>query len=208
VTLSAEGLQTLLAVVLVAALAPVIVAMLPGPKIPQVVVLIFGGILIGPQILGIAHPQSITLLADIGLGFLFLLAGYEIDPGLFRRQAGRMAIAGWLVSAVLAVGTVGLLTYAGYVRDFVPIGLALTTTALGTLLPILQENDMLSGQFGRYVLAAGAVGELFPILAISVFLTRRSQYVALGSVVAVLLAAPRPARPARLRPGTAVPATA
>ena len=106
-TLSAEGLHTLLAVVLVAALAPVIVAMLPGPKVPQVVVLIFGGILIGPQVLGIGHPQSITLLADIGLGFLFLLAGYEFDPGLFRRQAGRLAIAGWLVSAVLAVGMVG-----------------------------------------------------------------------------------------------------
>ena len=46
----------------------------------------------------------------------------------------------------------------GFVHDFVPIGLALTTTALGTLLPILHDNDMLSGDFGRYVLAAGAVG--------------------------------------------------
>jgi Kef-type K+ transport system membrane component KefB len=189
VALSAQGLETLLAVVLVAALAPVVVAVLPGPKIPQVVILIFGGILIGPQVLDIGHPQSITLLADIGLGFLFLLAGYEIDPGLFRRQSGRMAITGWVASAVLAVGTVGLLTDVGFVRDFVPIGLALTTTALGTLLPILQENDMLSGQFGRYVLAAGAVGELFPIVAISVFLTKRSEYVAVGSLVAVLVAA-------------------
>lgn len=39
----AEGLETLLAVTLVAALAPIVVAALPGPKIPQVVVLILVG---------------------------------------------------------------------------------------------------------------------------------------------------------------------
>jgi Kef-type K+ transport system membrane component KefB len=48
---------------------------------------------------------------------------------------------------------------------------------------------MLSGDFGTFVLAAGAVGELFPIVAISIFLTGRSEYVAFGSLVAVLGAA-------------------
>ena len=48
---------------------------------------------------------------------------------------------------------------------------------------------MMSGRFGRYVLAAGAVGELFPIIAISVFLTRRNQFVAIASLVAVGVAA-------------------
>jgi Kef-type K+ transport system membrane component KefB len=100
-----------------------------------------------------------------------------------------MAIAGWVVSAALSVGFVAVLTATGFVHDFVPIGLALTTTALGTLLPILQEADMLSGDFGTYVLAAGAVGELFPIVAISIFLTGRKEYVAFASLVAVLGAA-------------------
>jgi Kef-type K+ transport system membrane component KefB len=188
VTPSVGGLDTLLAVVLVAALAPAIVAVLPG-RIPQVVVLIFGGILIGPQGLGIGHPGSIALLSDIGLGFLFLMAGYELEPGQLRRRSGRLAIIGWTASAALSVGIVALLTATGFVRDFVPIGLALTTTALGTLLPILQESNMLSGDFGTFVLAAGAVGELFPIVAISIFLTGRSEYVAFGSLVAVLGAA-------------------
>jgi Kef-type K+ transport system membrane component KefB len=188
VTPSVGGLDTLLAVVLVAALAPAIVAVLPG-RIPQVVVLIFGGILIGPQGLGIGHPASISLLSDIGLGFLFLMAGYELEPGQLRRRSGRLAIVGWLASAALSVGIVALLTATGFVHDFVPIGLALTTTALGTLLPILQENNMLAGDFGPYVLAAGAVGELFPIVAISIFLTGRKEYVAFASLAAVLAAA-------------------
>ena len=187
--MNAGGLQTLLAVVVVAALAPVIVAVLPGPRIPQVVILILGGILIGPHVLGLGNTGSIQLLSNIGLGFLFLLAGYELDPRLFRERSGRMAIIGWAISALLSVGAVGVLASLHLVRDFVPIGLALTTTALGTLLPILQDNDMLSGKFGRYVLAAGAVGELFPIVAISLFLTKRDQFIALGSLLAGALAA-------------------
>jgi Kef-type K+ transport system membrane component KefB len=203
--MDAKGLETLLAVALIAAIAPVGVAALPRLRIPQVVVLILAGILIGPQGIGLANTASIRLLSNVGLGFLFLLAGYELDLRQLREHAGRLAMAGWLVSAAIAVAAVAALAAIGFVRDFVPIALALTTTALGTLLPILQDNDMLGGTFGRCVLAAGAVGELFPIVAISLFLTRRGEFVAIASLLvvvvaaAVLAAAPRVIGDARLR---------
>ncbi|HEX4396632.1 MAG TPA: cation:proton antiporter [Trebonia sp.] len=180
-----QGLNDLVAVALVAALAPIVVAVLPGPRVPQVVIFLVGGVLIGPHVLGLAETSSIQLLANIGLGFLFLLAGYELDPALLRQQPGKLAIGGWLISAAIAVGVAAGLTAAGYIRDYVPVGLALTTTALGTLLPILRDNDMLVGRFGRDVYAAGAVGELFPILIIAVFLTRRGHFIALASVALV-----------------------
>jgi Kef-type K+ transport system membrane component KefB len=181
----ARGLETLLVVATVAALAPVLVALLPGPRIPQVVVLLAGGVLIGPQALGWADRPAIDLLANVGLGFLFLLAGYELDLHLFRERPGRLAIVAWLVTVALAAATVGVLAAIGFVRAFVPVALGLTTTALGTLLPILRDNDMLGGRFGRYLLAAGAVGELFPVFAIAVFLGASNKFVALGSLVAV-----------------------
>ena len=184
-----QGLESLLVVALVAALAPMIAAALPGPRVPQVVILILAGVLIGPHVLGLADTTGIKLLSNVGLGFLFLLAGYELDPRLLRARAGRLAMGGWALSAVIAVGAVAGLGSIGFVHDFVPIGLALTTTALGTLLPILHDNDMLSGDFGRYVLAAGAVGELFPIVAISLFLTRRGEFVAIASILAVAVVA-------------------
>jgi Kef-type K+ transport system membrane component KefB len=180
-----QGLTDLVAVALVAALAPFVVAILPGPRVPQVVIFLLGGVLIGPHVLGVAETSDIKLLANVGLGFLFLLAGYELDPQLLRQQPGKLAIIGWLISAAIAVGVAAGLTAAGYIKDFVPVGLALTTTALGTLLPILRDNDMLSGQFGRYIFAAGAVGELFPILIIAVFLTNRGHFIALASVALV-----------------------
>jgi Kef-type K+ transport system membrane component KefB len=183
-------LETLLVVALVAAIAPMLVSALPAAwRIPQVVVLIFSGILIGPHVLGLSDTSSVKLLANIGLGFLFLLAGYELDLRLLEAHEGRLAMLGWLVSAVISLAAVSGLTHVGYVRDFIPIALALTTTALGTLLPILSENEMLGGQFGRYVLAAGAVGELFPIIAISLFLTKRDEFVAIGSLIAIAVAA-------------------
>jgi Kef-type K+ transport system membrane component KefB len=184
-----QGLVDLVAVALVAALAPVVAAILPGPRIPQVVLFLLGGVLIGPHVLGLAETSNIQLLANIGLGFLFLLAGYELDPALLRQQPGRLAISGWLISAVIAVGVTGGLTEAGYIKDYVPVGLALTTTALGTLLPILRDNGMLTGEFGKHVYAAGATGELFPILIIAVFLTQRGHFIALASVAAVGLVA-------------------
>ena len=180
-----QGLNDLLAVALVAALTPLLVAILPGPRIPQVVVFLIGGVLIGPHVLGLAETGNIQLLSDVGLGFLFLLAGYELDPLLLRQRPGRLAITGWVMSAGISVAVTALLYSAGYIKDYVPVGLALTTTALGTLLPILRDNGMLGGDFGRHVFAAGAVGELFPILIIAVFLTKRGHFIALASVVAV-----------------------
>jgi Kef-type K+ transport system membrane component KefB len=184
-----RGLETLLVAAAVAAVAPVLVAWLPGPRIPQVVVLLVGGVLVGPQVLGWVDREAIDLLANVGLGFLFLLAGYELDLHLFRERTGRLAMVAWLVSLALAVATVGVLAAAGLVRAFVPVALGLTTTALGTLLPILRDNDMLGGRFGRYLMAAGAVGELFPIFAIALFLGASNKFVALMSLLAVGLLA-------------------
>lgn len=111
----ARGLDTLLVAAVVAALAPVVVALLPGPRIPQVVVLLAGGVVAGPEVLGWAERAEIDLLTNVGL--------------------------------------------------------------------------MLGGRFGRYLLAAGAVGEMFPVLAIALFLGASSEFVALVSLLAVAVLA-------------------
>jgi Kef-type K+ transport system membrane component KefB len=49
-----QGLTDLVAVGLVAVLAPIVTALLPGPRIPQVVIFLIGGVLIGPHVLGVA----------------------------------------------------------------------------------------------------------------------------------------------------------
>jgi Kef-type K+ transport system membrane component KefB len=198
------GLRSLLIVSIVSAAAPFVSALLARFRIPQVVVLIVGGVLIGPAVAGLAEPEEIELFANVGLGFLFLLAGYEIDLGHFRERAGRLAVAGWFVSAAISIVVTGLLASAGLVHAFVPVALALTTTALGTLLPILRDNDMLGGPLGRFIMPAGAVGEFLPIVGIAVFLGSQGRLhglvslVVMGGVALGLVWLPRLARLDRL----------
>ena len=179
-----EALRSLLAATAVVAAAPIVVAALPG-RIPQVVALIAGGVVIGPEVLGFGAPEHVALFANLGLGFLFLLAGYELEPNLLRERAGRLASVSWVVSAVVALGIVGMLERTGFVRAFLPVAIGLTTTALGTLLPMLRENAMHTGPFGRYVFAAGAVGEMGPVLAIAILLGRHGSLVEVVGVAAV-----------------------
>jgi len=179
-----DSLASLLAVVAVAAITPILVAVVPG-HVPQVVVLILGGILIGPEALDLAEYADIELFANLGLGFLFLMAGYELDPALLRQREGTLALVAWVITAVIAMGTVGLLEWAGFVESFVPVSIALTTTALGTLLPILRDNGMLGGRFGRYIFASGAVGEMFPVIVIALFLGTYNTIVEVVGIAAV-----------------------
>src|SRR5664279_3574771 len=104
--MSQGSLFSLLLVMVVAAGAPIISRLVPG-RPPQVLFLILGGVIIGPHVLGFADSDDIELLAGLGLGFLFLLAGHELDPMLLREKAGKQALIAWAISAFVAVVVVG-----------------------------------------------------------------------------------------------------
>jgi Kef-type K+ transport system membrane component KefB len=142
-----------------------------------VVVLLLLGILIGPAVLGLATKEGpIHLLNDVGLGFLFFIAGYELNPRVLKGRLGVQAVLAWTVSIALSLSIVGVLYEVGYVEAFLPVSIALTSTALGTLLPILRDAGLLDSRLGRLVLANGAVGEFGPVLAISLFLGSRGAW--------------------------------
>jgi Kef-type K+ transport system membrane component KefB len=183
------GLEQLFVVVAISAVAPLLAALIPHQRIPQVVLLLLGGMLIGEGWLGIDPEQELDLISNVGLGFVFLLAGFEIDPVELMGRAGRLALTAWSLAAICSMLVVGLMAAVGYVEAFVPIALALTTTALGTVLPILREQGILGGAFGRHFLASGAVGEILPVLAMAIFLGVNSRLAAVISIVAIGLIA-------------------
>ena len=140
--------------------------------LPTVVLEIVLGILIGPEGLGLADVDShIDFLANLGLVFLFFFAGLElIEQRVARRSLVRGTI-GWAVS--LAIGVViGLVLHeAGLDAEAWLLAVALSTTALGTLVPILADAGLLRTPLGSAVLGAGVAGEFWPIVVISIFLT-------------------------------------
>lgn len=138
--------------------------------IPNVVVELILGILIGPVALGWASDTTVVAaIADFGLAVLMFLAGYEID---FQRIAGsplRRAIAGWGIS--LVIGLLAGIAIRGASLGGLVLGLALTTTALGSILPILGDAGVLATPFGARIMAIGALGEFGPIVAVALLLT-------------------------------------
>jgi Kef-type K+ transport system membrane component KefB len=189
---------TFLAIVAAGALGGTFSALLGarGLLIPSVVIELVLGVLIGPQGAGLEVTDFIRFFSALGLGMLFFFAGYEID---LKRIAGtplRLAVLGWGLSLALAYSIGGALAAAGIVLSFLYTGSALATTAIGTLIPILGDSGALKTRFGTYLLGAGAVGELGPILLLTLFLSSGGAFhnaailagfIALAVLVAVLV---------------------
>jgi Kef-type K+ transport system membrane component KefB len=167
---------TFLAIVGCSALAGTLAALAAGRDIPLPVVVLelVGGILIGPQVIGLHVSDFIAFFSDLGLGLLFFFAGYEIDLERIRGRPLLLGLAGWIVSLLLAYTVGGLLSLAGVVLSLLYTGSAMATTAIGTLIPMLADAGELRTRFGTYLLAAGAVGEFGPILLLTLILSTES----------------------------------
>ena len=150
--------------------------MVPKRFAPPVVVLeLMLGIVVGPELLGLAHSDEfIEFFSNLGLGMLFFFAGYEIDFNRIKGRPMKLGAWGWLLSVALAYGIGGILAAAGIVLSFLYTGSAMATTAIGTLIPILRDNGELKTKFGTYLLAAGGAGEFGPILLVTLVLSTAS----------------------------------
>ena len=156
----------------VAVAAPVLADLVRRPQVPSVLFEILLGVVVGPQLLGWAEISPfVDGLAQIGLAFLMFMAGYEIDIARLRGTPAKLAGISWLATLVLGMGIGIVLAISDATISSLLIGLALTTTAFGTLLPILRDRGVLDTPLGPYVLAAGAAGEFGPIIAITLTLS-------------------------------------
>lgn len=171
-------LISLAIIALVAAACPILAKLIPGKLIPETVFLLIAGAVLGPNLAGaIELTDSVGLLSDLGLAFLFLLAGYEINPKSLTGSQGKRGLATWAVSIMLAFLFVHFASglFANEIES-VAVAIALTTTALGTLMPILKERELMGTRVGESVLAYGTWGELCPVLAMALLLSTRAEW--------------------------------
>jgi Kef-type K+ transport system membrane component KefB len=201
-------LTSLVFIALAAVVAPLLADLLRRARIPTVVLEIGLGIVIGPQVLGLAESSEVVeSFGNLGLCFLMFLAGYEVDLEQVKGRPLSRAALGWLLSLVLAFAFAALLFLEGVTVNVLLIGLALTTTALGTLLPILRDAGAVETRFGTFVIAIGSVGEFAPIVAIALLLTGDNPghtavllvvFIAMAVVAALVAARPTPPRLVRV----------
>lgn len=196
--------QSLLVIAAAAVLAPILAELVRRWRVPSVLFELLLGILIGPNLLGLATVGDfVSYLSILGLSFLFFLAGYEIDFSEIRGSPLRRAATSWAVTLALGLLTGALLMLSGQVVSALLVGLCLTSTALGTLLPMMRDRSLLHTGFGSLLVAAGSVGEFAPILAVTLLLSSGSPiheavlmvaFVAVSIALAYVASRPHPPR--------------
>jgi Kef-type K+ transport system membrane component KefB len=167
-----EDVYQLTLVALAAVVAPLLVTTVRRFAIPSVVLEITFGIILGPQVLDLIQPTGLVDgLSTLGLSMLMFLAGYELKLDTIRGRPLTLASISWGMSVALAaiVGLVVHFVAGGHGEIVIP--LALTTTALGTLLPVLRDAGVLRTPLGRYAMALGSIGEFGPIVLVALLLT-------------------------------------
>lgn len=162
----------LLVIACAAMAAPLFSALPKGFQIPVVVLEVVLGILIGPHAFNLASPDDmIGTLGELGLAFLLFMVGLEIDFDKIRGKPLSLAVGGWFLSLFVALVCMYFFSAIGLIQS-PPLlaAIALSTTALGVLAPILRDRGELNTNFGTYMVAAAAVGEFGPLVVISMLL--------------------------------------
>lgn len=146
----------------------------PGFRVPAVVIEVLLGIAIGPQVLGLVKFEGfVEAMFAFGMAATLFMAGMELDFEQIRGRPLSLATRGWMLSIVLGLAATGLFDLLPAAHLPLMITLALCTTGLGVLIPIFRDGGLLNTNLGRFVLAAGTLGEVGPIVAMSVLLSQQ-----------------------------------
>src|ERR1700729_3939028 len=179
-----------LAIVAAAALtAPLVLGLFPGIRLPSIVLEIVIGIVIGPQVLGwVSIDTPIQVMSLLGLAFLLLLAGLEVEYERFRGRVLRLTALGYAISFGLAL-VIGLgLHAAGLVRSPLLVGIALSATSVGIVIPVLKDAGQAGTPFGQLAIAGASIAEIAPIILVSLFFSGEASGISVKLVLLGLFA--------------------
>ncbi len=150
--------------------APLALGLFPRVRLPPIVLEIVLGIVIGPQVLGwVSIDTPIQIMSLLGLAFLLLLAGLEVEYERFRGRLLRLSAIGYAMSFGLAL-LIGFGLHAGgLVKSPLLIGIALSATSLGIVIPVLKDAGQVGSPFGQVVVAGASIAEIATIVLLSLF---------------------------------------
>ena len=160
----------LLIVTLVAFGAPFVLGLFPRLRLPSIVLEIVAGIVLGPSILGwVEVDQTILVISTIGLAFLLFIGGLEIDFERLRGRVLQLTALGYVLSFGIAVAVAMALDAGGLVDTPLLVAIALASTSLGVLIPVLKDAGESGSRLGQLVIAAGSIADFGAIILLSAF---------------------------------------
>jgi Kef-type K+ transport system membrane component KefB len=144
-------------------------------KLPGIVGIILGGMLIGPHVLGLIEAgDRMEFLATIGLVYLMFSAGLEVDINQFNRVRGRSVVFGFFTFILPQLMGMGL----GYLLGLEPLGMVLLGSAFAshTLIafPILTRLGITRNQAVAVTTGATVLTDIGAFIILAVVLGAQS----------------------------------
>jgi Kef-type K+ transport system membrane component KefB len=178
----------------VAFAAPLALGLVPMLRLPAVVLEIGLGIVVGPQLLGWAEVDGpVQVMNLIGLAFLLLIAGLEVDFDRLRGRLLRVSGLGFVASLGIAL-VIGFGLHAGgFVKSPLLVAIMLSATSLGVVIPVLKDGGRAGSPFGQLVIAGASIADLATVVLLSLFFSGESsgagaKIVLLGGFAALVAA--------------------
>ncbi len=187
--------HSLFLVTIVALLSPWLSSRILRGLVPAVVIEILMGILIGKS--GFHFVQStkyVNFMAEFGFSYLMFLSGLELDFDLiFERKntTGKppwvLGIAFFAATSVISFLVAWILFYIGWVQHPFVVGLVLSTTSTGILLPALKEKGWIGDPFGQQLMVFGLLADMITLLSITAFVAFHTTGNAFGILLVMVL---------------------
>jgi Kef-type K+ transport system membrane component KefB len=157
-------------VAVIAFTAPVLRELIPRIFVPSIVLELVLGIIVGPQVLGIAHSsQAVDLFSTIGLAALLFLAGREIDVPRLRGAVLERALACFALGFMIAAAIAAPLHEVGLIETPLLVAVILVATSLSVIIVPLRDAGEVNTPFGQQVIATAAIAEFASVILVSFF---------------------------------------
>jgi Kef-type K+ transport system membrane component KefB len=140
--------------------------------IPWAVMLILGGILLGPSVLGIASVDpTIDFIGQIGLVFLMFMAGLETKMSQFKEFQSKLlflALFNGLVPFLAGFSIVLLLGYE--LITALIVGVIFISSSVAVVIPTLEVTGMIKNKLGQSVMITTVLQDIGSLVLLSLLL--------------------------------------
>lgn len=141
-------------------------------RLPPLVGELAAGIIIGPYVLKLVTPdESLNVISDLGVFFLMLLAGLQMDPREIRKAGLRGGILSIIAFSLPYVGGFGIAALFGLgMLQSMFVGLLLSITAVPVSTIVLMQFGILETKLGNTVITAAVINDIFSLVVLSIVL--------------------------------------
>ncbi|TFG92778.1 MAG: hypothetical protein E4H15_02925 [Syntrophobacterales bacterium] len=175
-----SSLLSLLLITFLAAAVPLLSARLSRFRVPVVVGEILAGMIIGKSGFNLVNPGEIlAFISEFGFVILMFISGLEIN--FSSLSFSDLRTRGWTFwkAPILLASVSFLLTFAGaftisvglerigFTGHPVIMGLILSTTSLGIVVPVLKERGVIGDLYGQVIVLTALLADFVTLVLLS-----------------------------------------